>query len=83
MCFVCGKIYCEPACPAYDAAVDETVCGWCEECGAPLYAVGLTVCGVCEKEKEKQNDGIECRSRKNKSRIAKGGGITTGIDGYG
>lgn len=52
MCIVCGKVYCEPSCPAYDAKNDEQVCGWCKQCGAPLYAFGLTVCAECEKEED-------------------------------
>lgn len=57
MCVVCGKVYCEPSCPAYDAAADEQVCGWCEVCGEPLYAWGISICELCEKEKQ---HGIEC-----------------------
>lgn len=82
MCMVCGKVYCPPSCPAYDADFDEQVCGWCEECGVPLYAWGLTVCVFCETEKEKQH-GIECGSRENESGITKSGGLAAGTAGNG
>lgn len=56
MCAVCGLTWCSPGCPEYNPRSDPSVCGWCENCGEPLYAEGLTLCGTCAGALESMNE---------------------------